>query len=408
MPYGFTEKGLTIAQDSGLEKLGEKLVSGNSFDPLINEHSERSRYSIDLLDSFDVIHAIALREARARLKRDPESRILMVRLQDPDIELGNWRHRIPYQGQGRLFASEDIESFSPATEHDKDVLSGVIGLQYFRRKAFGTILSSRVFEGYGNSEVLSTAAFVGAYLLEKAALDSYDALDETKGSSFTYMMDGLVKHVKLYNDMDGDFTIEEATGIAEAVVTPHNESAEFFAKKEASVKGRHAIDDLLISGLLRSTYVYEGDEGVRRLLADCDEILRSLADSSGELHYNLGAFGDFGDRETREAVDQFRFTYQHDWDPKRGEISLLRTMLGRGGSIHFNLVGTSKGVVFRNIHSERDAVFSEIFVPRAHYKDIFRALLASSMAGNSRTAPTQILELLRGVQQVLNSSSSEH
>ncbi|MDZ7785567.1 MAG: hypothetical protein U5L95_00395 [Candidatus Saccharibacteria bacterium] len=401
--YNFTEKGLEIAHDLGAEKLKERLLEDDLFQPLLSAFVDDFNFRI-FDDTVDEIKQEATEEAWKKLQPNLDDSIIFVRAFSAYQKQQQWTYKTgQMQSEGRLLSVPEVQPFLPAQEVDQYVLSGVIGLNFSRRHAVRGALSRR---GHERFECVSTrqeaAAIIGAYAVNVVQEEeSYTSKVRKEQPKFSYVYDGLKRDVYVSGDLHGDFRMTQLKSPVGVVISPVGSEVEFSPEAGITVAGYHSVEPDITAAMLEDCIGIGGKDELKKVLSEFQEKLVQLLSHDEVTHisdpYSRAPFADYGTGEVDFIVDWIEEVLK---DEVKGRGALTNSPYLPQSSTNFQILHHEDGLLFRN--GDENETGEGIVVKRENYADMFYVLLRQAAQGLGRTGVIQHLDLVQGVQKLVN------
>jgi hypothetical protein len=394
--YEVTFVGKQIAHESGLEGLPEHLLEIDYHSPLLVQLTEEYSHQFE---TYEEIEDKAIRVGRQQLKTDQE-RLMFERGLNIDDEEDSWK-RTGELAQDTLFPNHSIDQFMPATDEDRFILSGIVGLQLvdFRQRCH--LLARSRYQEYGFKNFNESCAFVGAYVVSTLCEDYRERIYGGT-PSFTYEDNGLSHKILIGGSLHGDFRMSEARSLTHDIISPINTETEFSPVDGVYVSAYHSIEPSIVESMLVHELLKGDKQSLNRLIDELIDICRPLVDSEGNVKHKIGNFADYGQDGISDHLVPIEILLAGE--KLRDEKILCETIINPGNSDDvFAVISLEGGIRFENSCSNYDdEYYSYIDINRQQFGDLFNALLSQTQAGLGRTAPYQLIKLIIDAKKLLD------
>jgi hypothetical protein len=397
--YQATERGISIALESGLNELADNIWKNDIPEALLFDITrQEGHFNPDLLGDQVDVERQAIIAAGNYARGIEEMRTLARGLEIADAT-DSWRY-LSGSDQSALFRDRVAAEFIPAITQDRLVVSGVIGALLERYKTRYPLLARSRSAEYGFSNHMEACAFAGAYVVGRI-MDKEMAI--TKEPSFEFADGNFRNEVSVGGTMHGDFRMSLTRVLSDNVISPANSKVEFSPRDTLWVVGYHTVEPNIIAAMITDEYSKQGATAAIRLISEFSKTLHELADDIGYLSNRVGEFADYGSRETSHCLVLLGLLLEN---PD------MKTQLVREGkfysapssaqtSILFEIKSTEKGLRFQDRDEEKDEPEIGIDIPRRYFPELFKTLVMQAQEGLGRTSPAQHLEILKFATEML-------
>jgi len=405
MSYEVTALGKQIAHESGLEGLPQHLLEIEYNNPLLVQLTDKYAFQIE---DPEEIETTAIQKARTKLKTEQEISMFERGLYIDRHK--DWWRRTGELAKDTLFPNHIIDQFTPATEDDNFVLSGIVGLQLvdFRQRCH--LLARSRYQEYSFKSFNESCAFVGAYVIAGLSEDSREKLYGNT-PSFTYVSDGVSHKIMVGGTIHGDFRMSETRTLSKGIISPINTETEFSPRRVMNVSAYHSVEpDVVESMLLQELQVCD-KQGLTGLVnefidvfKDLHPTLANLAREAAGNPFDTG-FADYG---TRDDIDDtiIKINLLLEGKLRRDRDALFATIVFPIKSdIRFEIISLENGIRLQNTgyyDEDHNEITPFIDINRQHFGDLFKTLLLQTQAALGRTSPQQLIKLIFAVKKLLD------
>lgn len=395
-----TEIGEQIAAESGLADYA-KVVEGDYKETSLTKalaHNE-SMTNMFVEEAVEVARAQARTKLRSFEEVAEHERGLSI------SESGmSWRYLNDQESRDTLFPIESFDVLAGSREEVDDlVMSGVLGLEFSARKAVRGLFTSAGMERFGFQNKVQVARFVGGYLLG-ALNQEYYRETWAAPASYVYREGGIHHEISCIGDLHGDFRMVQRRYTKGIVISPINTREHFGPVEQMVVAGYHSVEPSLVENVIEDVFLRQGKEGALLFLDEVEALIEErFADSDGEIPFKKGNFADYGDGGIDFNLVKLELMVQDsEFLTAVSTRELLDQHLAHPGSKEMLVVERKwDGLMFRN-GSEHHTDTRGIMVHVGHYPEFLSLLISQAQQGRGRTAPDQIVDLLKGARQILD------
>ncbi len=387
--FEVTTYGEKIAGQSGLESLVDQLGVSNLDSPLI---SHLANMYVTPHEEPERVEADAIKNGLSKLRTE-EEKILFERGLNINPTKSTWR-RIGELAPGTLFPQNLIKNFMPATEEDRFILSGIVGLELIDFSQSCHLLNRIRYQEYGFDNFIESCAFVGAYVI--------NLLSETPLSErpfFSFNENGLTHKISIGGTSIGDFLMTEDRTINSQIISPINRKTEFSPINTIDLMTEQSVEPAIVESMLVHELLRGGKKSLTMLVNEFTDICRPYIGFKDKVRFLFDKSPEY----IRDEIDNHTRSIQILLKDKKlkDEQALYSYTNPAQFKPEFSIISLEHGIRFQNEIFSGQEQNPTIDIDRKYFGELFRTVLLQTQDGLGRSTPNQIIEYITAVNNLL-------